>query len=268
MKLICDTSFYYNPCVEIVRNPRFQLVGTFMNAFELIASTYFNRNNFDLIKGAVSNYLSLPHLYNHHPPYTQSIDRKIPNRHIANDYSHWYAMREILNDIRNSNAFSDFKHAKYADKYSKHEHMYRHEASQYFNEYFTQFRSQYVQNQIQSFMKRRDILSVQIKEILFDIIRELVYRDYKRIITFQMINWSNIAYFVEAFMDFNILYLSGSRGTSGKIVKIKPNDIYDLFIMLYVDRDSFYHTHDKQWTKICVSNAILFPRYIKCNERH
>lgn len=264
MDLICDTNFYYNPCPRILSIPGLKIIGTFMNAWELISSNNYSNAKFHILQAAARNFITHPSSYLKSNPFAEVIDRKIPTQFILKEQYLWNHMYAILVDIVNSRSYQQFHNPLGANQFSQYDHAQRAYAANYFNDYFTSFRKRYKQHQIRVYMKDRKELDVQTKPIFFKIVSELIYRDYGRTISSSMIDWGNRSFLLDAFIDFNIAYLSGSRGASKTGVQINPNDLGDLFMISYVDRVSFYHTMDGFWRNMCLSNPVLNARFIDC----
>ncbi len=262
--LICDTNFFYNPCTSIVGNADFEIVGTALTAWELITTFKYKSERFEVLQNAAYNFLSIPKDYKRHPPHTEIIDSKISKKGIQSDRFFWKYKTGILHDITKFKSYDEFDNKEGANKLAEKDHQDRDTAAGFFDEYFNSFRQRYTQDQINIYMQQRDELCTQTRDIFTYIMKLLIERDYGRIITASMIDWHNRTFLSEALIDFNIAYLSGRHRSSKEGVKTDPNDLHDLFMTVYVDRNSYYHTNEKFWKKLCLNNASLKERFVEC----
>lgn len=263
--LICDTMFYYNPCMSIVDSQDFDIVGTYMNAWELITSNKFNEAYFQFLQKAISNFLDLPFSYEGINPFTVMIDRKVSPVMLKKDAFEWDYILEILDGIRKAKDYQSFTNKEGASKLAEHDHTARKDVASMYSHDFTMFRKKYApQKRIMTLLSDKETLRYEVIKDFNGIVKTMIERDYSRIITSSMVNWGTRSFLEQALLGFNYVYLSGSRGTTKDGVKVDPNDLNDLFQMVYVDQHSYFYTEEKLWKNICLEHPELSKRFVTC----
>jgi hypothetical protein len=258
--------FYYQPCQSILESTEFEIIGTYMNAWELITSNKFNAVHFPVLQKAISNFLDIPVRHEGTNPFSLMIDQKVPSNKLRQDEYEWTLMMEILESIRSAVDYESFPNKGGAAKMADHDHTARKDVAKMYSNDFTKFREEYgPQDRIKHLLGFTETLRYEATKDFNGIVKTMIERDYSRIITTSMVNWGNHNFLEEALMGFNFEYLSGARGNSKDGLSVDPNDFNDLFQMVYVDRNSFFYTEEKMWKKICIANPILKDRFIICD---
>jgi len=242
--------FYYNPIKEVIDN--YTIIGTYLNAWELLAANYYNKRQYPIIKKAVCNLLTIPKHYIRHSPAYEMVNNNLqlnPIKRSQITYLWRSRIMPLLKEIC-TNDFNEFERKTERNKFSNIDHEGRNDLATHISKSFTDFRSKYQpQNRINQKLEDEDTLTSESRRLFGSFIEYRLSNSFGIHITHDVIDWDDKMYLHENLINFHREYLSGRHRTGKEGTSVDPNDSYDLMHMMYVKNGYYFYTDEKLWLR-------------------